>query len=317
MKQKIPGIHHITAIAGDPQGNVDFYNGFLGLRLVKKTVNFDDPQTYHLYYGDEEGHPGTILTFFPWPGAHHGSRGAGQLTTVSFSVPEWSLGWWIDRFDRNGVIHESARRRFDEESVAFLDPDGLRLELVAHASAENVKPWEGGPVSSRHALRGFHGATLTETNLDHTAAFLMNILGFHKAGEVGDCHRFIAGDHPGHAVDVLHLPNESAGHVAVGTVHHIAWRTPTGDEQLEWRREIEDAGTSVTPVIDRQYFHSIYFREPGGVLFEIATDPPGFTLDEPLEELGSGLMLPPRFEHMRGELERVLPPVRMPEVSYA
>lgn len=281
------GLHHVTAIATDPQRNVDFYHTALGLRLIKKTVNFDAPETYHLYFGDEAGQPGTLITFFPWPNAPRGRRGAGQATTVAFSVPQGSLGWWSEHLRRLGVGIESPTTRACEETLPVYDPDGLALELVAHAGASHEPPWEGGPIPPEHAVRGLHSVTLTESGDEHTAGLLTETMGFSLTDESADRFRFEAGDGgAGALVDVHCSPEAPQGLVAAGTVHHIAWRTAGGTEQAQWRTTLVDAGLNVTPIIDRQYFHSIYFREPGGVLLEIATDPPGFTIDEPLMELG-------------------------------
>jgi len=316
MADSLLGIHHVTAIAEDPQRNVDFYVDVLGLRLVKRTVNYDDPGTYHLYYGDEVGHPGTVLTFFAWPGAPRGRRGSGQATVTSFSVPSGSLGYWADRFRALGVRCETPHARFDEEVLVFFDPDGLMLELVAHPRAETGSPWTGGPVPAERAIRGFHGVTLTEHTSEPTGSLLVDTLGFRLVGTAGPRSRFESGlGGPGTWVDVLHEPAASPGRVAVGTVHHVAWRTPTDEAQQSWRLRIADQGVGVTPVRDRQYFHSIYFREPGGVLLEIATDPPGFTVDEAPDQLGTGLRLPPWLESMRSALEERLPPLRLPETK--
>jgi glyoxalase family protein len=282
MDQEILGIHHVTAIAGEPQQNVNFYAGLLGLRLVKLTVNFDDPGTYHLYYGDEEGHPGTILTFFPWPGARRGRIGTGQVTVTSFSIPDGALGYWTERFKDHGVRFEGPVKRFDEEALVFSDPDGLQLELVASPGAEARSPWKEGPVPAEYATRGFHSVTLSEEGYERTASLLTETLGFRLAREAGNRFRYeLNAGSPGTRVDVLCSPDAPRGMVAAGTVHHVAWRTPDGMQQEAWRRQIAGLGHNVTPVLDRQYFRSIYFREPGGVLFEIATDPPGFTIDEP------------------------------------
>jgi len=308
----IGGIHHVTAIARDPQENVDFYTDVLGLRLVKRTVNFDDPGTYHLYYGDEQGRPGTIITFFPWPMARRGSHGAGQATVTSFSVPQGALGYWTERLERHGVAFESPRPRFEEEVLTLLDSDGLKLELVAHARAGERAPWESGPVPAEHAVRGFEGVTLTEWNPAVTAELLTATLGFRAAGETGDRFRFESGaGGPGTRVDVVARPDAPRGHVAAGTVHHVAFRVADDASQQEWQRKLQERGLHVSPVMDRQYFHSIYFREPGGVLFEIATDPPGFTWDEPVAELGSGLRLPPWLEKERRTIESILPPLAL------
>lgn len=305
MRKPIAGIHHVTAMAGDPQANVDFYTGVLGLRLVKKTVNFDDPGTYHLYYGDEVGHPGTIMTFFPWPMARRGVQGAGQATVTAFSVPEGSLGFWTERLSRLGVAFEEPKPRFEEEVLTLLDPDGLRLELVARAG-DGRRAWEGGPVPAEHAVRGFDGVTLTEWNLDVTQEVLAGTLGFRRVGEERERVRFAAGDS---RVDVLASPSAARGHISAGTVHHVAFRAADEADQLAWREAVVESDLYVTPVLDRQYFRSIYFREPGGVLFEIATDPPGFTRDEPVASLGSGLKLPPWLEPSRPQIEAVLPPI--------
>ncbi len=315
MNRQITGIHHVTAIARDPQANLDFYTGVLGLRLVKKTINFDDPGTYHFYYGDEQGRPGTILTFFPWPMARLGSHGAGQATVTSFSVPEGSLGAWQERLDRLGVTFEAPRERFDEEVLTLLDPDGLKLELVARADDDRT-PWLAGPVPPGQAIRGFDGVTLTEWNPEVTARVLDGVLGFRAAGEQRDRFRFEAGaGGPGTRVDVVAKPDAPRGHVAAGTVHHVAWRTPDDAQQKAWHEELAGLGFHVSAILDRQYFHSIYFREPGGVLFEIATDPPGFTLDETVESLGSGLRLPPWLEPERKEIEAILPNVEVRQVA--
>lgn len=312
--EPMQGIHHVTAIATDPQQNLDFYSGVLGMRLVKRTVNFDDPGTYHLYYGDGEGRPGTILTFFPWPLARRGSRGTGQATVTAFSVPEGSLEWWRRRLEGAGVVQDDLTRRFDEEVLTLLDPDGLKLELVAHPGAADLPPWADGPVGEEHAVRGFHSVTLLETSAEATADLLAT-MGFAPQGEAGPRHRFAAdaGDQPGTRVDLLVDPSAGRGHVAAGTVHHVAFRARDDADQVAWRERFQDRGLQVTPVLDRQYFHSIYFREPGGVLFEVATDPPGFTLDEALAELGSALRLPPWLAEHRERIEGVLPPLAVPE----
>jgi glyoxalase family protein len=311
MKNHIPGIHHVTAIASDPQRNLDFYTGILGLRLVKLTVNFDDPGTYHFYFGDEIGHPGTILTFFPWPGARRGRWGNGQAAVTSFSIPEGAIGYWQERLKRHGISIGERRKRFDEEALVFVDPDGLQLELVAHSEAQAEGAWEAGTVPAAYAIRGFHSVTLWQSAYKRTAALLTETLGFQLVGEQGQRLRFAAAsDGPGTLVDVMHRPDGNPGWGGAGTVHHVAWRTRDDEEQLIWQQKIADLGLRVSPVMDRQYFHSIYFREPGGVLFEIATDPPGFTLDEAPGQLGQHLKLPPWLEPRRGEIEQTLPPLQ-------
>ncbi len=309
-------IHHVTAIAGDPQRNLDFYAGVLGLRLVKLTVNFDDPGTYHLYFGDEMGRPGSILTFFPWPNGRRGRQGTGQVGSVSLAIPPASLGFWIERLVRHGVKFEGPSRRFDEQVLAFADPDGLLLELIATSRVEHVAPWLDGPVPAEHAVRGLHGGTIWEDGDRGTAEFLTTRMGFRPVGQEDNRVRFeSAAAGVGTVVDLRRVPGFWAGGTGVGTVHHIAFRAPSDDDQLERRARIEATGLSVTPVVDRQYFRSVYFREPGGVLFEIATDAPGFAIDEPAAELGTHLMLPPMYEPMRDRIERTLPPVRLPHAT--
>ena len=309
------GLHHVTAIAGDPQRNLDFYHHVLGLRLIKQTVNFDAPDVYNLYYGNDVGEPGTVLTFFPWPGAPGGRRGTGQTTTVSFSVPEGALGWWRDHLARLEIDLTDTTTRFEEESVTFHDPDGLQIELIAHADTPH-DPWEDGPVPGEHGVRGFHSVTLTERRLDTTASLLTETLGFAPTIEERGRARFgVAEAGAGQIVDVVADPTAPEGLVAAGTVHHIAWRAPDEDTQRRWRGEIVESGLGVTDIIDRQYFHSIYFREPGGVLFEIATDGPGFTADEPLLELGRTLRLPPWLEPDREAIAANLPRLELPDAA--
>jgi glyoxalase family protein len=313
-ENKTAGIHHITAIATDPQQNLDFYTEVLGLRLIKTTVNFDDPGTYHLYYGDESGQPGTAMTFFPWPGARRGTRGVGQATVTSFSAPEGAIGFWVDRLKANGVLQSAPESRFDEEVLSFLDPDGLRLEIVAHAGAVDLTPWMDGPIDERYALRGFYGVTLAESEVEPTAALLTGTFGMSPVGEHGNRYRYRAGDGSlGSIVDIEHLPGAGYGLISAGTVHHVAWRAADDEAQASFRRELVDQGYRVTSVRNRDYFRSIYFNEPGGTLFEIATDGPGFTIDEPLEELGSGLKLPAWLEEDRDRIEATLPPLRRPK----
>ena len=306
-------IHHVTAIAGDPQRNLDFYTGVLGLRLVKLTVNFDDPGSYHLYFGDELGHPGSILTFFPWPNGRRGRQGTGQVGTVSLAVPPASLGFWVERLVQHGVKFEGPDRRFDEQVLAFSDPDGLLLELVATPRVERVAAWADGPVPAEHAVRGLHGGIIWEDGDRGTAEFLTAHLGFRQVGEEGNRLRFeSAAEGVGTVVDLRRVDGFWAGATGVGTVHHVAFRAASDEAQLELRGRIKQAGIDTTPVVDRQYFKSVYFREPGGVLFEIATDAPGFTRDETVAELGTHLMLPPTYEPMRDRIAQALPPVRLP-----
>ena len=312
----IPGIHHITAIAGDPQRNVDFYVGALGLRMVKRTVNFDDPGTYHLYYGDESGRPGSLLTFFPWPGAPRGRIGSGQATATSYSIPPESVGFWLERLKQQDVATRRPESRFGDQVISFSDPDGLPLELKASEESDPRAPWRDGPVPVAHAIRGFHGVTLLEERPEETARLLTDTLGFRASGESEGRRRFAAGrGGPGAFVDVVAGPGSPRGIVAVGTVHHVAWRTSSDAEQEEWRKKLAALSYNVTPIIDRKYFRSIYFREPGGVLFEIATDAPGFAVDESPELLGASLVLPPWLEPRRGELTAALPPIRLPAAA--
>jgi glyoxalase family protein len=313
MEDRISGIHHITAISGNPQENVDFYCGVLGLRLVKRTVNFDDPETYHLYYGDERGSPGTIMTFFPWVNAYRGRRGTGQVTVTSFSIPSAAMGFWIERFKRYNIAFEGPYRRFDEEVLSFHDPDDLELELVAHARGDSGSAWQSGSIPEEKAIHGFFGATMVVEGFERTGALLTETMGMRLIREEGNRFRFQAGDGgSGTLVDLLCRPDGLSGVVARGTVHHIAWRASSYAELLDWRELFVRQGFNVTPDMDRNYFRSIYFREPGGVLFEIATDPPGFTVDETLENLGKGLKLPSWLEAHRERIESRLPSLRLP-----
>jgi glyoxalase family protein len=313
------GIHHVTAIAGDPQENVDFYVGRLGLRLVKKSVNQDDPSTYHLFYADGAGNPGTDLTFFPWPRAPRGRPGAGQAVSVAFAVPASSLSYWSTRLRDSGMPLSGPHARFDEEVVALSDPHGLALELVASAEAEHRQPWaawEDGPVPPEHAIRGIHAVTLQESALEPTSAFLTGALGFRPLCEGEGRVRYgVRAGGSGALLDLLVRPDEPRGRIAVGTVHHVAWRTPNAEKQERWLEEIRALGVPHSPLIDRFWFRSLYFREPGAVLFEIATDGPGFSIDERAEDLGRRLILPPWLEPDRQQIEAGLPPITLPETD--
>ena len=315
MSIKFPGIHHVTAIAEDPQENVDFYVGILGLRLVKKTVNFDDPGSYHLYYGDAAGNPGTIMTFFSWPGAARGRIGTGQVSATSFAVPQESLDYWVERLLQHGVHFEQPVRRFDEKVLAISDPDGLAVELVARPGTIGGEVWEESQVPSEHEIRGISGVTLSEQFGKTTADLMESFLGFERVEEEDGRVRYLTAGSGGSFADILAQPEGPTGQTAVGTVHHVAWRAPDDATQQDWRGEIESRGFHVTPVLDRNYFRSIYFREPGGVLFEIATDQPGFAVDEESDHLGENLKLPPWLEKNREHIEEVLPPVHLPERS--
>jgi predicted esterase/catechol 2,3-dioxygenase-like lactoylglutathione lyase family enzyme len=318
MAASVRGIHHVTAIASDPQRNLDFYVGLLGLRFVKRTINFDDPHTYHFYFGDEVGNPGSIMTFFPWPSARRGRQGAGQVAVTSFAVLPGALGFWVERLLRHGVKYEGPSRRAAatsaEQVLAFKDQDGLLLEIVAHESAETRFLWGKAPgIPALHAIRGFHSVTLWEQQGDDTERLLLETLGFRPMHEQGSTRRYAAGDGAaGTFVNVRTVGGFVSGQPGAGTVHHVAWRVDDDTAQVTLRGHLESSGYQPTPVIDRDYFHSVYFREPGGVLFEIATDAPGFAIDEPLDRLGEHLKLPKQYEPHRAEIESVLPPIHLP-----
>ncbi len=311
MAKQIGGIHHITAICGDPQKNLDFYAGLLGLRLVKRTVNFDDPGTYHLYYGDGAGSPGTILTFFPWPGSAPGRLGSGQVTATSFAIPVGAIPFWKERLLQAGVEPKGPENRFGDEVLSFIDPDGMPVELITSKELRLDRVYSGSGVPVEFAIHGFHSATMSEQELTATAALLTDTLGFRLLEQQDERYRYVIGSgEAGGIVDVLVAPDKPSGRVARGTVHHIAWRTADDAQQREWLRDIGLLGYSPSPVMDRKYFHSIYFREPGGILFEIATDQPGFAVDEPAEELGTHLVLPAWLESSREQIQRALPVLR-------
>lgn len=310
------GIHHVTMIAGDVQRNVDFYAGVLGMRLVKRTVNFDDPNTYHLYYGDATGAPGTLLTFFPWPGARRGREGAGQFAAVSLAVPATSLGWWLQRLVQQGVAHDALATRFGERVLGFRDPDGLRVEFVGTDAAARIPGWADGPVPAEHAVRGVHAVTLWTAEPEATMLLLEGPFAMRRAGVEARTTRFVpasaAPSGIGTALDVRDVSGFWEGASGAGTVHHVAWRVADDAAELAVRTRVRDSGLATTDVVDRKYFHSVYFREPGGALFEIATDVPGFTVDEPLETLGGSLVLPPSLEPERARIAAVLPPITLP-----
>jgi glyoxalase family protein len=308
MENRILGLHHITAIANDAQRNYNFYTKVLGLRLVKKTVNFDDPGTYHFYFGDEAGSPGTILTFFPWEGIGQGHTGSGMATNIGYSVPNGSLEFWSDRFEQFNVKHENVNERFGEQYFAFQDPDGLKLELIVPSTDDNRKGWETSEVKADVATKGFHNVTLTLKNVTPTASILTDILGYSLLKQEGNRYRFITDAIENAAiVDIVEAPNLAPGRSAAGTNHHIAFRVKDDNMLMEHREKVASKGLGITPKIDRDYFFSLYFREPGGVLFELATDNPGFTRDEPLNELGTSLKLPKQYENSRTKIEEVLP----------
>lgn len=311
MENKILGLHHITAIAGDAKRNFNFYSNILGLRFIKKTVNFDDPGTYHFYFGDEAGSAGTILTFFPWgEGIQQGRKGSGMATEIGYSVPKGSLDFWQERFEKYNVIYNKPAEKFGEKYLTFLDPDGLKLELIESKTEDNRKPWETDEVKADVATRGFHNITLTLNSIIATAAILTEIFGYKLIEQNVNRYRYATDAVENAAiVDLVELEEEKRGHVANGSVHHVAFRVPNDEVLMHFREKIEDYGLSITPQIDRNYFHSLYFREPGGVLFEIATDNPGFTVDESLEELGKNLKLPAQYESDRAAIEAHLVPI--------
>lgn len=304
----LPGLHHITAIAGDPRRNVAFYTKVLGLRLVKKTVNFDDLTTYHLYYGDSVGTPGSILTFFPWSGLARGRVGTGQASATAFSVAADALPFWRDRLSRQAVPFSEPPPRFGESVLAFEDPDGLRLELIATSAPDTRTPWTHPEIPAAFGIRGFHSVTLALVSADRTAALLTQTMGYRRVADDSGRTRFTTGEgEPGTFVDLLVDPSLPHGLQGSGTVHHVAFRTPDTGTQEADRRALLDRGIHVSPVMDRNYFQSIYYREPEGILFEIATDPPGFTVDETPAGLGSSLRLPAQYEPHRAKIEAALP----------
>ncbi len=306
----ISGIHHITALASNPQANIDFYAGILGLRLVKKTVNFDAPDVYHFYYGDETGSPGTILTFFPFSGIQPGRKGKGQLTVTAFSAPSSSLSYWQKRLHQFKVPFTDPQRRFDEIFIYFEDFDGLGLELVFN-DQDLRKGFTYGTIPIEHSIKGFYGATLAEEGYEKTAGLLTTQMDHKLIQEKGSRFRFSASGKVGDFVDIICSPDDLRGLSGSGTVHHIAFSTKDDKTHVEAREKLKIAGFNITPVIDREYFHSVYFREPGGILFEIATLPPGFLVDEELAHLGESLKLPPWQERNRKMIEDILPPVQV------
>ena len=311
---RVGGIHHVTAIAGDPQENVDFYAGVLGLRMVKRSVNQDDPGTYHLFYADGGAHPGSDITFFPWPHAGPGRSGTGLVDEVAFAVPEASLDGWRTRLDRHGIRHKEAPVRFGERALSLHDPHGLRLSLVAtpRALERPFAPWTKSEVAAEHQVRGIHAVRITEQRTDPTAAFAQATLGMRPVGSDDGWERYQGREAWSGYLDVRAEPTRPRGTWGVGAVHHVAWRIRDDPEQLLLQQRVAQAGISPTPVIDRFWFHSVYFREPGGVLFELATDGPGFGVDEPMETLGETLVLPPWLEPQRDAIEAKLPPIVLP-----
>ncbi|TXK50526.1 ring-cleaving dioxygenase [Pontibacter qinzhouensis] len=308
MENKILGLHHITAIAGKAKQNLDFYTNILGLRLLKKTVNFDDPGTYHLYYGDERGSAGTILTFFPYEGAHLGTAGPGMATHISYAVPAGSLDFWKNRFEAFRVKVGKSAEKFGEQYLPFQDPDGLQLELVEPRVADTRAPWTTAEVGADVATRGFHAVTLTLRNIKATAAILTDIFEYKLVAQEGNVYRYATEAVPHAAIiDLVEAPGATRGEGGAGTNHHIAFRVKDEEVLMQFRKKVAAGGFNITEKIDRNYFYSLYFREPGGVLFEIATDNPGFGIDEPFDQLGSSLLLPPQYESRRAAIEAILP----------
>jgi len=310
MNNRILGLHHITAIAGNAKRNYDFYTRILGLRLIKKTVNFDDPHTYHFYYGDEQGTPGSILTFFPWEGIMSGRRGSRQATEIGYSVPAGSLEFWQKRFEENNVIYNKPAEKFGERYLTFLDPDGLKFELTEVKTLDARAQWTTTEIGKENAVHGFHHVTITANKIDGTAKVLTDIFGYKLEKTEVNRSRFVT-DAVEYAaiVDLVEAQGEAVGHVAGGSVHHVAFRVKDEATLMYFRDKVVAMGLNITEKIDRNYFYSLYFREPGGVLFEIATDNPGFTVDESLEELGANLKLPAQYESNRAEIEGILPKI--------
>lgn len=310
METTVLGLHHITAIAGDAQRNHDFYTKTLGLRLVKKTVNFDDPKTYHFYFGDQVGTPGTIMTFFPWVGVKPGRVGAGMATEIGYSVPKDSLDFWKARLETFGVQHSQIQERFGEKYIRLEDPDGLVLHLIGVGDIDRREGWYTNEILPEVAIRGFHTVTLTLNSLEATASVLTELLGYRLIGQVGNLYRYQTDSVDSAAfVDLQILPELGRGVHAGGTNHHVAFRVENDEMLMGLRQKIVEWGLHITEKIDRNYFYSLYFREPGGVLFEIATDNPGFVTDESQEELGQNLMLPAQYESVRDRIEKVLPKI--------
>lgn len=304
----INGLHHITALADDPQKNVDFYAGILGLRLIKKTINFDAPEVYHLYYGDESGTPGTILTFFPYTGIPRGRQGKGQMTTTAFSIPENSLGYWMERLTRFNIAFTQPQERFEEAFIYLEDFDGMGIELVATVK-DNRVGFTYGNVEEKHCIKGFHSITLSEDGYERTAGLLVEGMNHKLVAERGNRFRYSAGKNEGGWVDVICEPERLRGLQGAGSVHHVAFSTDNDNTLQEIQQKLQQYRVQPTHVIDRQYFHSIYFREPGGILFEVATNPPGFEVDEDKSTLGEKLQLPTWFEPHRKTIESKLAPI--------
>ena len=313
----VRGIHHITAIAGPAQENLDFYSGILGMRLVKRSINQDDPSTYHLFYADAEGHPGTDLTFFPWAQMALPRMGHGLAVEVSLEVPAGSLAWWGSRLEQYKVTFQPLESRFGDKVLPLVDTHGLRLALVESSAARRrtFTPWDGSPIPVQHQIRGLYGAQAWERDMAPTAEFITTALGFERIGTENGWTRYGLADAPG-ILDLREAPDARRGAWGVGSVHHLAWSVADDEEQVRVRAQVQAAGGRATEVIDRFWFKSVYFREPGGVLFEIATEGPGFAVDEDVAHLGESLVLPPWFESARQQIEGALPALQMPAVAH-
>lgn len=311
MEKALNGIHHITVMASDPQANYDFYTQTLGMRFIKKTVNFDAPDVYHLYYADEVGTPGTVLTFFPFPDARRGKRGTGEITVVSFSVPSTALTFWMERLANLGIDFNGPKNRLGYDYISLLDPDGMKIEIVADSNVDSIPGWYNGEISHEHSIRKFFGSTFYLKDSKSTETLLSEIMGAKLLSSKEKTRRYSLGkDNYLSFIDIIEDINAPRAIGGAGSVHHIAWRTANDEEQLNWRKRILESGFYPTEVVDRNYFHSIYFREPGGILFEIATDQPGFMVDESFENLGTELKLPEWHEPKRKLIEQVLIPLK-------
>jgi glyoxalase family protein len=310
----VHGLHHITAISGNAQENVDFYAGVLGMRLVKKSVNQDDPGTYHLFYADAEGHPGTDLTFFPWEQMAPPVMGHGLAVEVQLEVPQGSLPFWGQRLEKYGAALSKIERRFNHEVLPLVDPHGMRVALVADETKRSFEPWRGSSVPLERQIRGLYGARLWERDAAATARFIESSMGFAPLGDEDGWTRY-GFDNAAGIVDIRETPSERRGRWGIGAVHHLAWRVDDEEHQLGVRRQVEEAGASATPVIDRFWFKSVYFKEPGGVLFELATEGPGFAVDEDPAHLGESLVLPPFLQPHREQIEAVLPALVSPRLE--
>jgi glyoxalase family protein len=319
----IRGLHHVTAVTHEAQINIDFYRNVLGQRFVKKTVNFDVPDSYHFYFADELGTPGTVLTFFVWPNVKRGIRGNGETAAVAYNIPAGSIGFWQKYLEGKGIQLRPLEKRFGMEVLSFDDPDGMRIELIPSDASADVRYWEQGPIPQVHALRGFHSVTLWLDQVEQTSDLLTSQMGYTFAGQDGNRHRFVGGSGAlANTLDILHRPVQpedmpAEAEFGAGSIHHIAFRVPTDEMQLEYQSALRAAGFEVTPVRDRNYFHSIYYREPAGILFEIATEGPGFAIDEPVNTLGESLKLPEWFEPNRRSIEGDLPPIILKPIETA